>query len=117
MKKIRMSFCILLLTLTVFGLAGCSDKNNGNQGTITSQSSQTESSSGQSSSGSGASEESSGSGMSGESGGSGGAGGSAGAGSQEESSTGVIDGLMDDVEKGVDDLTGQTTSAASDESR
>lgn len=114
MKKIRMSFCILLLTLTVFGLAGCSDKNNGNQGTTTSQSSQTESSSGQSSSGSGASAESGGSGMSGESGGTGG---SAGAGSQEESSTGVIDGLMDDVEKGVDDLTGQTTSAASDESR
>ena len=35
----------------------------------------------------------------------------------EESSTGVIDGLMDDVEKGVDDLTGETTSAAADESR
>ena len=38
-------------------------------------------------------------------------------GSVQESSKGVIDGLVDDVEQGVEDLTGETTSRASDESK
>ena len=36
---------------------------------------------------------------------------------QQESSTGVIDGLMDDVSQGMDDMTGETRSSAADEAR
>ena len=115
MKKIRISFCTLLLMLAMISLVGCgsTNKSGGSQGT-----SQTESSSGQgSSTGSeGGSETTTGGsrGGAGESGsGTSGTGGSM----QEESSTGVIDGLMDDVEQGAEDLTGNGNSAAADESR
>lgn len=127
MKKIRISFCILLLALTVAGLAGCSNNKDKGQGSTGGSTTQTETSSGAQSGG--ASGESS-SGVTNSTGGSGeagsgksgsgtngsgtnGSGGSAG----EESSTGVIDGLMDDVERGVEDLTGETGSGAADESR
>lgn len=109
MKKIRISFCILLLSLMVAGLAGCSNRDNANQGTTGGRTTQAETSAGQT--GSGAAGQSGGSGME-----SSGSSNSSGSG-QNESSTGVIDGLMDDVENGVNDLTGETSSAAADESR
>lgn len=114
MKKIRISFCILLLSLMVAGLAGCSNRDNANQGTTGGRTTQAETSAGQT--GSGAAGQSGGSGMENGSGSSGNGGNSSGSG-QDESSTGVIDGLMDDVENGVNDLTGETSSAAADESR
>ena len=112
MKKIKMSLCILLLSLTVVGLAGCSNKNSTDQSKAGGQTTQAETTAGQTT-GAGAEGQTGGAGMSGGNGGTS----TGGSTENEESSTGVIDGLMDDVENGVDDLTGETTSSAADESR
>ncbi|MDD3253186.1 MAG: hypothetical protein PHV18_11565 [Lachnospiraceae bacterium] len=120
MKKIRISFCTLLLMLTMISLVGCGSTNKSGESRGTTQ---TESSSGQSSSSGGGTETTTGGsrGNVGESGSGNGTGesGSTGAGgsAREESSTGVIDGLMNDVEKGAEDLTGNRSLAPADESR
>ncbi len=122
MKKIRIS-AFFLLTLLVLCLTACGD--NSNSGTAGSSASQ----SGMSSTGTSA--ESSGTagatGTSGTTGASNGSNASGGpgsgaanngtSGSVQESSKGVMDGLVDDVEQGVEDLTGESTSRASDESK
>ena len=106
MKKIRMSFLFLLVALSLFCLTACgSNTDNSPSNTSTTQAT------------SGSKAESGSAGMS-ESTGNGGSTGTKASGeTSQEESTGVFGGLMADVEKGVDDLTGDDTSRASDESK
>ncbi len=119
MKKMKIPVLFLLALLSVFCLTACgNNKNDSTTGTSAPQTSQSSSSA--------ASESSGGSNDTGSTGDSGNNGSSAGTkndganaayNENEESSSGVLDGLMDDVEQGVDDLTGDDGSRASDESK
>ena len=123
MRKVRMSFCVLLIALTVFLVTGCTNRNNTGNGTAggtTGGGTTTESTSGAGTNGAAAGE----SGGAGVNGGNGGTTGGAGTmnsggtnGTGNGESGGVIDGIVNDVEKGVNDITGESTSAAADESR
>lgn len=130
MKNMRLSYWLAMSVLAMVLLAGCSngkDNNNADLGGTTSQT-QESTSAGTAGGTSGAGESSmDGSGAAdetdrttnGETGGAGMTGGNGGTSSKEndkstetttragEESGGVIDGLIDDVEKGVDDLTGE----------
>lgn len=121
MKKMKMSALLMLTLLSLFCLTACgSNKNNAGTGTSAAQSSQattganTESTGNSSGVTSGTANSTGGT-----SGSTSGTAGTSGAGSsdREESSPGVIEGLMDDVEDGVEDLTGNDSSRASDESK
>jgi len=103
----------LVFMMSVFALTGCGGGNSTDQAT---QSTSQDSGQGGSQNGSGSGTEQSGSTQNGGSGY--GQGGSQNGSSMEESSTGVIDGMMDDVENGVNDLLDNPTeSNHSDESK
>lgn len=116
MKKVRVSCCAMLLVFAVLGMTGCvnQDKGSGNEtGTSTGSPSSYEETSFEAGS-SGAERETGGAGMSEGNGGTsmvGGKDGSNADGSRMEETTGggVIDGLIHDVEKGVDEITGETS--------
>lgn len=116
MKKIRVSCCAMLLVFAVLGMTGCVNQDKGNgtgTGTSAGSPSSYEETSFEAGS-SGAGKETGGAGMSGGNGGTSSAGGkadSSGDGSRMEETTagGVIDGLIHDVEKGVDEITGETS--------
>ena len=115
MKKIRIS-ALFLLMLLVFSLTACGDNTNSGTSTESCASAGTSGNAGTS----GSSGTTGSSGVSNSSNASPGPGSSTTngtSGSVQESSKGVIDGLVDDVEQGVEDLTGETTSRASDESK
>ncbi|MCI8660649.1 MAG: hypothetical protein HFG57_11695 [Lachnospiraceae bacterium] len=105
MKKMKISALLLLVLMTVCGVTACGNNNDTTSGSSTSQTNQTSSAASTESSGSTGISESSANGS------------RATSGSGEESSTGVIGGLIDDVEQGVEDLTGNDASRASDESK
>ncbi len=119
MKKIRKSVWMLLFVLMIFSMTACgrNNTNNTGQGSDTSQSSGVpnggeNTGGGTGTTGAGGAAEGAG-GTSGST--TGAAGGSSGAGSTgrpEESSTGVINGLIDDVERGVNDVTGTETTGS-----
>lgn len=118
MKKFRMSFLFLLVVLSLFCLTACgSNTNNSPSNTSTTQAT----SGSQAESGSTGMSGSTGSGESSRAAGSAESNGSAGTKASgetiQEESTGVFGGLMEDVENGVDNLTGDDTSRASDESK
>lgn len=117
MKMIRMSILFLLVVLSLFCLTACGS-NTDNSPTKASTTQATSGS--QAESGSTGMSESTGNGgsnASGNAGTTGSTGTKASGEAGQEESTGVFGGLMDDVEKGVDDLTGDDTSRASDESK
>ena len=122
MKKIRKSAWVLLLTLMLVSLAACGRRNTDNTGQGTGGANTTQSPitnetagpAGNGTTGNGTTgnrmETSAGMESTGAAGGK--------ASAREESSTGVIDGLVDDVERGINDVTGQTkATGAADESR
>lgn len=124
MKKIRKSVWMLLFVLMIFSMTACgrNNTNNTGQGSGTSQSSGVTNggenagggtgTTGAGTTGAGGAAEGAG-GTSGST--TGAAGSSSGAGSTgrtEESSTGVINGLIDDVERGVNDVTGTETTGS-----
>ena len=106
MKKVRVSCCAMLLVFAVLGMTGCvnQDKGSGNEtGTSTGSPSSYEETSFEAGS-SGAERETGGAGMSGGNGGN-----ADGSRMEETTGGGVIDGLIHDVEKGVDEITGETS--------
>ena len=118
MNKIRMSFLFLLVVLSLFCLTACgSNTDNSPSNTSTTQAT----SGSQAGSGSTGMSGSTGSGESNRDAGNTGPTGSAGTGAAgetgREESTGVFGGIMEDVEDGVDNLTGEDASRASDESK
>lgn len=115
MKKIRFAVCVMMLALAMFCMTGCGNKDNSGQG---SSSQTTTSSSKESGSTSGGTDQTGGN-TEGSSSENGTAGSTGSSGANESGSGGVIEGLVDDVERGVDDLTGDdsSTTAAADESR
>lgn len=129
MKKMKISVLFLLTLTAVLLLSACgNNKNNAGSQSSGAQTNQSSSAAPtESTGGAGISESSgsvSGAGNTGNSNGTGNTGntGSAGTGASdktdpEESSSGVLEGLMDDVEQGVEDLTGDDASRASDESK
>lgn len=129
MKKTKISVLFLLTLTAVLLLSACgNNKNNAGSQSSGAQTNQSSSAAPtESTGGAGISESSgsvSGAGNTGNSNGTGNTGntGSAGTGASdktdpEESSSGVLEGLMDDVEQGVEDLTGDDASRASDESK
>lgn len=89
MKRTRFYVCMMLLAFTLVCMTGCSNKNNGKNSTTgnpTTTQPTTAMAPSATKSTTGATS------------------------TVDESSTGVIDGLMDDVKKGVDDVTGETTT-------
>lgn len=107
MKKIRMTACVLILALVVCALAGCSNKNNtgmADEATTASQSASDGANGSMGESGTAANGmESNGSMENGGAGnGTGGTGGTTGNRSDVRESTGVVDGLVNDVERAVD---------------
>ena len=109
MKKMKMSVLFLLALLSVFCLAACGSNTNGSTTGTSSSASQSSSSTAQESTSGGSGNAGTGS--------TGSSGTNASGAAKEESSSGVLDGLMEDVEQGVDDLTGDRDSRASDESK
>lgn len=107
MKKMKMSVLFLLALLSVSCLVACGGNQNDSTTGTSASSSQSSSSAAQEST----------SGGSGTAGTSSSTGTNASGDAGEESSQGVLDGLMDDVEQGVDDLTRDGDSRASDESK
>lgn len=89
MKRIRFYVCMMLLAFTLVGLTGCSNKNNGKNPTTGNPTTVQPTTATVPATTKGTTGTSS---------------------TVDESSTGVIDGLMDDVKKGVDDVTGETTT-------
>ena len=100
MKKIKLYVFGMLLAMAVFAMAGCSNKDNNTNNTTSAAGTQTTTTQGVTT----------------------GAGESSGMGTDDntnsESSTGVIGGIVDDVERGVNDVvdgTDTTTTHTSDE--
>ncbi|MDO4268390.1 MAG: hypothetical protein Q4C73_07945 [Eubacteriales bacterium] len=110
MKKIRVSCCIMLLAFAMLCLAGCSSKSDRSRETTGGSQTTEAQTSGGSDNGSdretaGMDKETGGAGMTG------GNGGTSTGGAAAEKDGGVIDGLIDDVEEGVEDVTGKTKAA------
>ncbi len=116
MKKIRIAACVMMLALVMLCMTGCGDKNNSGQGSTAQTTTSASSESGSTTGGMDQTGQNAGGS---ESGSTGSTGSSNAAGTNESTSGGVIEGLVDDVERGVDDLTGDSnnTTAAADESR
>ncbi len=106
MKKMRACIFAVLLSLSVFAMTACGGRN-GSDPSANQSSASRDASSGQNSGNSGAASENT----------------RAGAGESEasfqEESTGVLDGLMDDMESGVEDIMGDSEGMSNhaDESR
>lgn len=121
MKKIRKSVWMLFFVLMMCSVAACgrSNTNNAGQGTTTGQTSGAGNGTGANDTGTNGTTGTTGTAGAGETAGtSGGVNGmeNGNGAVTEESSTGVINGLIDDVERGVNDLTGtETTGAAGTE--
>lgn len=110
MKKIRICMFTILLTMSMLALTACSSDNNSGRSNNSSGTTQSTTATG---SGSGET-------TTGTTNGTGSSNGTNGRtnNNQEESSTGVIGGMMDDVERGVDDMIdGSDASNASEERR
>lgn len=116
MKKIRIAVCAMMLALAMLCMTGCGDKNNSGQGSTAQTTTSASSESGNTT---GGMDQTGGSMNGSESGSANSSGSGNSAGTNESTSGGVIEGLVDDVERGVDDLTGDNshTTAAADESR
>lgn len=126
MKKIKISTFIFLMALAVFALTACT-----NRGSSSAQ--QSTGSTQQSTAGAGGAQDSTQNGESGgadmtggadsqpgtngSAGNTGGAAQESGAAMEETTSGGVIDGLIDDVDQGVRDMTGDNTRAADETTR
>lgn len=124
MKKIKICTFAILFIMSMTVLAACGRKDSGtNQSTSPSSSSSgtgqgSESSAGGSGTNSGTDSTNGNTGNAGTQESGSGNGASQGSGSEEESSTGVIGGMMDDVEEGMDDmLSGSKGSTETDESK
>lgn len=112
MKKMKYGLFVMLFVLSVFALTACSrDSGSGNKTGTTQSTGQTTSRASDESGSNQSDSNQSGSAQSGTS--------QSSSGSMESTedmedteSTGVIDGLVDDVEKGVDDIVGDTNGAS-----
>ena len=119
MKKIRIAVCVMMLAAVMLCMTGCGDKNNSGQGSSAQTTTSASSESGSTTGGMDQTGQNTGGSEGGSTGSAGSTGSSDAAGTNESTSGGVIEGLVDDVERGVDDLTGDSnnTTAAADESR
>lgn len=125
MKRIRITCCALLFVLAVLSLAGCSNGNDMNSNGTTAATQPAGGSTG--SGGESAGFEGGETGGAGMMGGNGGTTTNGGAGNggavngatqaADDETAGVIDGLINDVERGVEDLTGETQAKETTKAR